>query len=166
MEKSKQLEKLVEAFERREEIHVGRPLTWALQLGLVALVLTAFWLIYQGAELEDVFVRSVGGFIAFAAAGYAAGRLLEKTPEPQPITFPEKGDSSSDAVPRRLSIDDMRPGMVLAEPARKADGEVLIAENTTLTEELLGVMREYEIPDAVVNLAQEGEENHEQTAGK
>jgi hypothetical protein len=161
MKNSEQLEKIVEVYRRREEIEVGRPLTWALEFGLFALVITAFWLLLSGAELDTVLARSIVGFLVFAGAGYAAGRLLEKPPVPEPLTLPEEEQAAGERAGQRLSIDALRPGMVLAEPVRKSDGEVLISKDTTLSKELLGVMREYEIPDAVVNAVEEGEEHNE-----
>lgn len=166
MERRKELQRIVEAYQRREEILVGRPVTWAIQLGLLALLAAVFWLVYSGAELDSVLLRGVVGFALFAGIGYAAGRLLEKPPVPEPISPPPKEEAAGEQSTLRLSTEMLRPGMVLAEPVRKHDGEVLIIEGTTLSDELLGVMREYEVPEAVVNFAEGGEEHDEQAAGK
>lgn len=165
MEDHKQFERLIEAYERREEIHLGRPLTWAVKLGLVALVITVFWLVSSGAELDAVLWRGLVGFLVFAGAGYTAGRLLEKPPAVEPIQ-PRQDETSTRGPGHRLKTEALRPGMKLVEPVRKSDGEVLISEDTTLSEELLGVMREYAIPEAVVTLTEGGEKHDEQATGK
>ena len=165
MGNQRQLDKVVEAFARREEIQLGRPLLWAVQFGLIALIVTVFWLLFQGEELGAVFERGVVGFLLFAGAGYAAGRLLERPPAVAPLAALKREKPGTTPGTRRLGIDQLRPGMVLAEPIPKPDGEILIAEGSVLSEPLLGVMREYEVTDAVVNVAAEGEEHYEQAAG-
>jgi len=165
MGNQRQLDKVVEAFARREEIQVGRPLVWAVQFGLIALIVTVFWLLFRGEELEAVLERGLIGFLLFAATGYAAGRLLEKPPAVEPLAALKREKPATTPGTRRLGVTQLRPGMVLAEPIPKPDGEILIAEGSVLSEPLLGVMREYEVSDAVVKVAVEGEEHHEQAAG-
>jgi len=159
--RSEKAEKILATVERREEIEVGRPLTWAVHLGLLALVVSAFWLLFRGANMETVLFRSVGALLAFGAAGYAAGRLLESPPklDPKLLETPKERQTVPQSR-RRLDLNAVRPGMILAEPALKADGEVLIPSDTALTGELLEVMREYEIPSIVVKFAGEGETPH------
>jgi hypothetical protein len=159
--RSRNAQRILETCERREEIQVGRPLTWAVQLGMLALVVSAFWLLFRGANMETVLFRSTAALLAFGVAGYAAGRLLESPPklDPELLETPKERQTPRQSR-RRLDLDAVRPGMILAEPARKADGEILIPSDTALTEELLEVMREYEIPSAVVKFAGEGEIHH------
>lgn len=166
MDNREQLERAVEAFARREEIQAGRPLAWGAQAGLAALAATALWLIARGADLDTVLVRAVASLVLFGAAGYAAGRLLERAPSPPPITGRQQGRAGAGGGGRGTRAEALRPGMVLAEAVRGADGEILIPEGAELSEAHLEVIREYGIPDAVVKSAEEGEEHDDQGAGK
>jgi len=141
------------ALQQRNYVQHERPIHWAFKCALAAFAVTVVWMVYRQGYSGAVVERSVTALVVFGAAGYLLGRYIEP-PEPlpaEPIRW--KG--------RPISVARLTSGMLLCETVRNEEGEVLIDSGTTLNDELISVLREYEVKTVMAAFDGSGERGTE-----
>lgn len=149
---------------RWNHLKVDRPLNWAFKSGLAAFAVTVFWTIYKNGYSESVLERALISLGSFGFAGFLLGKFTER---PKPL--PERPIRWKGVA---VSIDNLRSGMILCETVRDNANGILVESGMVLTDELIDVLREYEVTSAIVLPGEQGErgtadgeENGESTTG-
>jgi hypothetical protein len=134
---AKFLREYTEALQQRDYVRHERPLNWGFKCALLAFASTVVWMVFRQGYSESVLERSLIALAVFGVAGYLLGRYIEPA---KPL--PEEPDRWKG---QPISVAHLKSGMILCETVRNDEGDVLIESGTTLSDELISVLREYQV---------------------
>jgi hypothetical protein len=131
------LREYTEALHQRDYVRRERPLNWGFKCALLAFAFTVVWMVLRQGYSESILERSLIALAAFGIGGYLLGRYIEPA---KPL--PKEPDRWKGQA---ISVAHLKSGMILCETVRNEEGDVLIDSGTTLSDELISVLREYKV---------------------